>query len=538
MCIEYKNTGVIPLAAAVLLVLLAGSCSTTSGSTYSSSVYHEAAAATAARQAEEAKKKDQGVPPPQNGPSASRGDYGPNPGYGPGSPGGIIFNLVVEAARVATSGTLSVEGLPGGVLLYVDGMANSATSILLPAGRHMLRAEGFGWLPWTGAVDINMGIITSVVVSLQRASLSISRVSVDPSALDPEAPGSLRSARIRFRASAPCAATVEVQDQWGVTLASLGRLDVQGPDTVLAWDGPTAGGRALRPGAYRVVVKASDSAGASAVAYGQVTVTPGRSSATYSSLAGGFSGALYAPDARILPGGRFQAGIGGYAVVDPSDSSAARLPVFGGFRLGFPGGKAELSGSAMAVTYPGYDFADSPDWAAGSLSIKASLGSGRYSALALLVGGSYGRYLIADALPDWDGPARYPGVSAGLVLESDSELARIFGSAQLEASSYYPGWLGGPAAVPGFFTWAYLRAGIELLFPDFLGSQATFALSAAGRSAPFATGLSFTLPLSIGAELHWYAPDSPTVISIYGSGEWADSNDWYLGAGLGLGFLL
>jgi hypothetical protein len=527
------------LSVSVLGALLGASCSTTSGSSYSSSVSRDSSVAAAAKQAEDKKRASQppssGNPPPYYPPSdSSSHSYGNSP-----NAGSILFDIFVQAARVATSGTLVVEGLPPGVTLYVDGQANSAYSFLVPAGRHSLRAQGFGWEAWTGVVDISMGSTTSVSIAMIPSAFSLGAVRADPPVFDPEAPGSLRRVRIGFAATTPGTATIEVLDADSRTVHSVPTVTIDSQWTVATWDGRDRSGRALKPGTYRVHISAAGTSGSPSEAWGELTVAPNRAGTTFSSLAGGFSGAMYAPDARILPGSRLQSNIGAYAQFDPNDSSAARIPLFAGIRLGLPGGTSELSFSGIDVAYPGYD--GSGDWASGSVSLKTSLASNDMTALSLLVGGTYGRYFIAEAFPSWDGPGRFPGVSAGLVFEFDSELARVFGSVQGEASTYYPNYSAQDitdGVVPGFFTWVYFRAGLELLLPDLLGGQGTAAFSVAGRTSPFNTGLSLTYPLSMGAELHWYLPHSNTVLSVYGSGEWAARHDWYLGGGMGLGFLL
>lgn len=541
-----RGSGTRCLSFLVLIAFVLGmtlaSCSTTRGSGYGASASQDSAAAAAAKRDDDKKRSSSSSPsggstyvePPSPYPQPS---YGPRPPVydNDASAAHFFFDLFVAVAEAATSGTLVVDGLPSGCVIFVDGTALSATSFQITAGRHAIRIECFGYLPWTGVVDIGIGSVTSIAVSLQPEALRLYDIAVDPEAFDPSAPGSLGRININFSSSGPGTATVEIVGRDGSTLYSRQGIAVAGRRTSLSLDGTRDLAGRLEPGSYRVHVTAQDYQGGQADGWGELVVSPYRAGTTFSSLASGFSGALYAPDARILPDGRFQMNAGGYAVFDPSLDGAARLPVFGGIRMGFAGGKAELVVSGMEVSYLGY--ANPPDWYSAGVSLKSAILSNDTTAVSLLLGANYDSFLDVDAAPSWDGPARFSGVTGGLAFEMDSTIARVFGSAQIAGSDYYPGW-GAFSDVPGFYSWAYLRGGVELLLPDLAGGEGTFAVSAAGRTSPFSSGLSLTLPLSIGAELHWYAPRSPTVLSVYGSGEWASDNNWYFGGGFGVGLLM
>ena len=541
-----RESGYRGLAFLVLLAFSLGmalaSCSTTRGSGYGASVSQDSSAAAAAKR-DDSKKRNPGsssgggstyVPPPSPYPQPS---YTPPPPYYHDDPAAahFFFDLFVAVAEAATSGTLVVDGLPPGCIIFVDGSILSSTSFQVVAGRHSVRIECFGYLPWTGVVDIGMGSVTSIAVNLQPEAFRVYDLAVDPEAFDPSAPGSLGRINLDFSSSGPGSAIVEIVGSDGAALWSRQGIAISGRRTSLSIDGSRDLSGRLEPGTYKVHVMAQDGLGGMADAWGELVVSPYRAGTTFSSLASGFSGTLYAPDARILPDGRFQMDAGGYAVFDPASGGAARLPVFGGIRMGFAGGKAELVVSGMEVSYLGY--VDPPDWYSAGVSLKSAIASNDTTAVSLLLGANYDSFLDVEAAPSWDGPTRFSGFTGGLAFEMDSTIARVFGSAQVAGSNYYPGW-DAFSDVPGFYTWAYLRGGVELLLPDLAGGEGTFAVSAAGRTSPFSSGLSLTLPLSIGAELHWYAPHSPTVLSVYGAGEWGSDHNWYFGGGFGVGLLM
>lgn len=129
-----------------------------------------------------------------------------------------------------------------------------------------------------------------------------------------------------------------------------------------------------------------------------------------------------------------------------------------------------------------------------------------------------------------------PGLGTGLVLEASTRSSRVFASLHAHASTYYPDWDDGPWDTPGLFAWAYGRAGAEALIPGVFGGDLALALSAAARTEPFGGARGFRPPLSVGAEAHWYAPESGLVLSAYAAGEWAAFESWYYAGGLGVGF--
>lgn len=529
--------------------LLGISCSTTQGSLYGSTVSDDAkAAAEARRRAEEKRRKAaQTAPrpspteaPPPSFPETSKEDSDSNGGD-------LLLRLVFEAARAASSGRLVIAGLPPSARLFLDGGGidrggvGSVPDLLVPAGMHSLRAEAFGYLPWATSVEVQLRSTTTIEISMRAAPMSLGSVAASPAIFDPRAPGGLGRTSISFAATAPGRARFAVRDAQSRLVYESGDIAITEASTTAAWDGRDRRGRDLPTGEYEIAVLAMAATGSEVEARGSVTLSGNRTVSSHSSLAGGFGGPIFSPDARVLPATRVDISTGTMAVLDPSGGADSRLTSFAGMRLGFPGGRGELSLSGMAVVYPGYALENSADSGTLGVSLKTELSANDTWASALILGASLGAYLssIESLVPSvWDGPARFPGLSAGLVVESDSEIARAFASIQAEASAYYPGY--DPLAVTGegLYVWSYLRGGLEFGLPDFLGSDATLALSLAGRTSPFNTGFSLALPLSMAVELHYYLPASTWVLSAFASGEWASKHSFYLGGGLGLGRLL
>ncbi|HRY72914.1 MAG TPA: FlgD immunoglobulin-like domain containing protein [Spirochaetia bacterium] len=514
------------LPAALLAALLAGvslaACSTTEGSAYSSSVGGDEAAARAAA-ARKAEKQAQA----------------PAPSPEPAQPGGSA--IVVFAPPPPPTGSLSVRGLPPGANLYVDGSLVFGSSAELPQGEHYVSASAFGYEDWSASVYVYPFGSVELEAFLPPAAFGLFGAEALPSSFDPGEPGGFGRAALSFQARARGEASLLVLDSGGAEVARLGPKALERSSERFVWDGRDSSGRPVPSGSYLLRVAGRGVDGTEAFAEAPVLVAPSSEVGRFSSLHGGFSGALYAPDARLLADGRFQAAFGGYAVFEPVGGSiAARMPLFAGARAGgLFNDSAELVLSGLVVPYAGYPGPLS--WASLAASMKFALLRGP-TAAALLLSGSYASFLdesIAGYPPGWDGPARFPGLGAGLVLERREGGVRAFGSAELRASTYYPDWGDGTWTTPGLFAWAYLRGGVEALMPGAFSGDLAVAFSAAARSEPFfGSELDFRPPLSLGLELHWYAPEGGRVLSLYGSGEWVGFNSWYFGGGVGFGFAL
>ncbi|TFG80271.1 MAG: hypothetical protein E4H20_11165 [Spirochaetales bacterium] len=200
----------------------------------------------------------------------------------------------------------------------------------------------------------------------------------------------------------------------------------------------------------------------------------------------------------------------------------------------------ELVASIMFTPYIGYDLAYDPSGISIAGSLKGELLRNGDITSAFLVRGAWASFVDEASSgwpPSWDGPARFPGTGAGLILEYAPGPGRLFASAEMNASTFYPGW--GDATepawdVPGFFAWAYLRAGAESLVDLGPAGQLSASASAAARTWPVGGPIGFMAPLSVAAELAWYAPDSTFVVHGYAAGEWRAFQSWYFAGGLGL----
>ena len=508
------------LAAAVISTLALGSCAGMSGGAYERSVEGDSSAAAVA-----ARRKRQ-TPPPASTPSAETGASG------------FLFFTPTSPQQ----GWIAVRGLPEGARLYVDSRFRGGSPLEAEEGEHLVEAAAFGREPWAARVLVRAGQTVTLDASLPPAVFRLSGLEASPASFDPEAPGSLGRTRLEWTATAPGRADLTIRDRSGREVTAVRGLALDSESGRLNWDGRNDSGRTVPPGLYFARLEASGKDGSASSLETSVEVTPYAELLRFSSLHGGFSGALFAPDARVLGDDDLQAAAGAYLLSTPQGAaSTARMPSFAGIRVGgLFDGSSELVVSGMWVPYLGYPGVD-PSWGSVAFSLKTSLAVSPSYAAALLLSGCVGSFLDEASSgfpPSWDGPARFPGLGAGIVLEGSSRRSRIFGSLQAHVSTFYPGWDDLDWDTPGLFAWAYGRLGAEALVPRVLGGDLALALSAAARTEPFGGRPGFRPPLSVGAEAHWYAPETGLVVSAYAAGEWAGFSSWYYAGGFGVGLML
>lgn len=515
-----RKAGTRILAAASAAALLV-SCAGMSGGAYERSAESDSSAAAIAAQ----RKKDS--PSRPQAPSAPE----------PESSGFLFFG---PPPPPANRGWILVRGLPAGAALYVDGSPYYGGSAEVEAGERLVEVRAFGYEPWSAWVTVRIGESLELEAWMPPAAFRLTGLEAAPASFDPGAPGALGRTRFEWSVSAPGRGDLEIRDSDGRTVLSVRDLVLDSSFGSRIWDGRDGSRRSAPPGTYYARLTAAGEDGSASSLETSVEIDPESAPQRFSSLHGGFSGALFAPDARVLPEGSFQAAAGTYLLSTPQGAdSAARMPAFAGARVGgLFGGKSELVASGMLVPYFGYSGAD-PSWGSLMVSIKTTLAAGPRGAAAFLASASVASFLDEASSgfpPAWDGPARYPGLGAGLVLEASTRSSRVFASLHAHASTYYPDWDDGPWDTPGLFAWAYGRAGAEALIPGVFGGDLALALSAAARTEPFGGASGFRPPLSVGAEAHWYAPESGLVLSAYAAGEWAAFASWYYAGGFGVGF--
>jgi len=84
---------------------------------------------------------------------------------------GQIADVFAQLSPVITSGALAVGSVPEGAAVYVDGIYRGVTSTTvgnLAPGQHAVRLFKSGYQDWTGEVQIQKGVITSIGPALVK----------------------------------------------------------------------------------------------------------------------------------------------------------------------------------------------------------------------------------------------------------------------------------------------------------------------------------------------------------------------------------
>ena len=431
-------------------------------------------------------------------------------------------------------GTLEVLDIGSDSVVIVDGAVVSGPDQYLSPGLHQVTVRRFGYEDFSTQAEIRADRVTTIEPTWVAAAFGITNIVVSPTYFDPSDPGYLGGCSITLTASAPGSGSIAVVDGQGRTVRTFADIAFDSPRVELRWDGRDQNGQAVEPGYYRIQDLGSGAPGAAPV-QARVRVAAGLFNRS-SSIFTGVSGALFAPDARVLPAGRTESNFGGLGHFDGSSASlSGELTLETGFRTGVgaaigpPGAGWEFAATALTDLHPGEGADPSTDTFSGTLSLKRAFNGGTPSA-ALYLKGSFASFFDENAgqgapyVYDW---TRFPGLSVGLPLEIDVDSLRLFVAPEIEASSYYPAWDQGPWSVPGLFVWGYLRAGIESS-----SDNVSVDLSAAVPTDPFSSApVAVRLPVSVGGELRWYAPNSPFVFSLLGTGTFSEPAAPYLSAG-------
>ena len=446
------------------------------------------------------------------------------------------------------TGTIVVIDLGPDCRLSVDGVTRflgprlgglgSWNSVVFP-GNHSIRITRFGFAELAMDVEISPYETIRINPAWQPIPFGLRGIMVSPETFDPADPGSMGSTILTLEAAAPGKAHIFIFDEAGRIVREFPELDIHFPLVTLRWNGRDDRGRILEAGRYRISIAGAGEPPIDAgVRIGNQLYS--RSAVLFS----GSGGTLFAPDARAIGPGRIEtmAGILGH-IVSAEGPVSGRATIHGGIRLGIPSvpepvastapSSWELDVSTMAILHPGSAATISSDSMIVTAALKMPMG-GSPILSALLAKVSYGTFIdpqAGDWPSPWDGPARFPGISLGIPLEYDQDNLRLFITPEVDAGAFYPGY--DPARVPGFYGWAYLRGGLELT----LGGVST-AISGILRTKTFDQGLSLSLPVSVGLESRWHAPNSRLVLSLIATGEFDSRSEYYASAGLAIGLHL
>jgi hypothetical protein len=499
-----KSAALAPLVLASAALLLLGSCASSKGGSYSKAASSESAVAARARGGDTGHDETMEAAPEEE-----------------------------EEEPEVPTGRLVLFGFEEGSSVYVDGAyASDSSRLELETGAHEIRVRRFGFEDFEAAVDIAEEAESVLELEYVAARFRIESLAANPPSFNPEDPGRLGTCAASIEASAPGGGRASVRDSGDSVLRDLGPVEFRERNSSIRWDGLGNDGEALPSGSYFIIVEGAAPDGSTDSARTEVRIARGdrqRASSLYS----GVSGALFAPDARAIPAGTFEASAGMEAHLGGAGSGLATPHA--GFRLGLPGSAgSEIALSYMSLLWGGDEGANSYSLVAAWKRILGPASDSPWST-ALYIKAGLARYFAqapeSSIIPPYDGATRYAGVSLGLPVEFAAGRFRAFASPEIEASSYYPNWYAdGYDGTAAIFGWAYLRLGFEALAGDF-----TLCFSGAPRSAPFGDGLGLSYPVPVGLELRWCSPSSPFSLSFVATGQIESGSDFYLSSGLCVG---
>ncbi|HUX38661.1 MAG TPA: PEGA domain-containing protein [Rectinemataceae bacterium] len=520
----------VALFAAACFVL--ASCASSRGNSYSAGASRESAAAAAsarAKQDEEAHRKPLPQGPQAPSPSTDRPYF-------------ALAQTDLPLALEPRKGRLLLEGLPAEAHVAVDGFPQLGSTawmgIDLEAGTHSVEVRTFGYEDWKEDIIVGEGALVRLSPLLEAASFGLRNFGLWPRRFNPDDPGFYGTVLISLEAFAPGTLTIQILAPGARIVRELRDISIDRDNWSWAWDGRDEGGKLLGEGLYSAV--AMDGAG---VELARAELSLDHSSMARSAiLVSGVGGPLFVPAARPMAVGALEVSsfVMGH-VLSSSGTPTGRIVSGLGSRMGLPlpasagGNKGEeameFDLSIAGFFHPGEAAAQSSDAFELSASLLVPMASTPAQA-SLLVKFCYGSFFAAGDWPSpYDGLARYPGLSLALPIEYELDELRVFIAPEIDVGPFYPNY--DPARVPGFYSWAYLRGGVETTL-----GPLSLALSGALRSAPFDRGILLAMPLPAVLEVRWHARKVPLVLSFLLSGEFDSAMSWYLNSGLSLGYRL
>jgi len=164
---------------------------------------------------------------------------------------GIRTRIQLELEPVY--GTLSLQNVPPDCKVYIGGTPVTGKSVTLPAGRHRVVVQRFGFEDVVSQLTILEGKTTEIPLTWKRVPLEVARLKVTPRRINPENPNV--PARISFRISGPAEMNLVIQNLEGEGVFEKTLPQPQGPLQEVDWDGKDRKGIPLPDGRYRLILQ-------------------------------------------------------------------------------------------------------------------------------------------------------------------------------------------------------------------------------------------------------------------------------------------
>ncbi len=433
--------------------------------------------------------------------------------------------MLYQTSLVEITGFLRIDVSPADSIITVGSTTVSPGLQELPVGSYSVLVRAFGYADFRESVIITEKVVTPLSVTLTQTPFSITSLSLPHARVNPDNPGLLGTVEAVFSVSGPGSGQVDVYNQGSEVVYSRILPGFTTWDQTFMWNLHDSKGDALPDGDYRLVVSGQGSDGESSQQEAALSVDRTLKIAPRSVWSGS-SGLLYAPVAEVLPNDEFQASVLGAAY---SVGTVFRAPLSLGIRLGI-GSRLEIDASGAIIP--------------SSVAIPFALGAairwnflsptGEYGLEAAVEGKASFQY---DSSPTGgnvlltDTFANFTGLDVALPLQLVLGPVSLLGSLGVTTSLWSPYG----STTPSLLAFLYIRGGI---IAD-LGSVMT-GLSVSMRTQPLPGGfpaLGSSVPLQLGAEVHWLVPGTRILASGIVAGEFDSVSSYYFLGGGGLGFL-
>jgi hypothetical protein len=442
-------------------------------------------------------------------------------------------HVVIDVALQQVTGFLKVDVSPAQAEVRVDGVPVDAAEVQqLPVGTHSVTVQAFGYQEYRTSVQIDPRQLTVLDVSLTQAEFGVSPLRPNREAFNPRNAGLLGTVSFAFRVTSFGDGKASITDQQGREVYQEELAPFTTFDQSFLWSGRTSAGSVLPDGLYTAKLVATGEREGKVIERQATVRIDSAITIAIRSLWSGSAGLLYAPVPGVLPGGSVQFAGLFLAHSSGDGEQVIRVPWDLGLRLGL-GRHNRIELDLLGGGIPGY-YADAggsgfsmPFFAAAAVkgtlfepSGSIGLGSAFQAKLA------YQYHITTDTLAD------FTGFSVGLPTALRLGPLALLLSPEVVISPLRVYYGSGPAPEPGFYSWAYARAGLLLDASPF-----SFGLSASLRSLPFNEGFGLDLPVQAALEAHLLIPGTVLYLSLALAGEFSGPTNYYLMGGGGLGII-
>ncbi len=429
-------------------------------------------------------------------------------------------SVSIEIELEPITGTLRIEAVQEGMEITASGTAVYPGENELPVGKYSVEAELFGYEPWQGNIAVREDRTTLAIIDMTPAVFSFSTPIPGRTAFNPSNPAGLGESTLYFKVTNYGTAELEIFTEQGRSVLKHSFDMFTQSEQKYVWDGMDGYGKPLPDGNYRIVIEGRDPDGNYPTKRETWVSLDSSLVIRVRSIYSGISGTLFSPTPDILPKGSMQLALSGIGHIDP-ETGSYRFPVSLGIRT-IPYENLEID-TQLGV------FIRNTSSEAYIFSVAAKKPFFPDSSLtALKVTGTLkGTYLHNSYV---DTLTNFTGLSGGITASVSTGALSLILAPELTISPFRVSYTETPPV--GFYAWGYGRAALQL---D-IGST-VIAVSAAIRTKPFSEGFSPDYPFSAGAEIHWLIPGTGIFISGIVSGEFTDSNNYYINAGGGVGLI-